>query len=53
MEARRASVAGTKRGEKKEGEKKINSKVVELEDWGEGDKEKGGALGRFVGVLQV
>lgn len=42
-------------GEKRKGEKKkkINSKVVELEDYGEGDKEEGGALGRFVGVLQV
>lgn len=45
MGARRASVAGTKRGGEKGGEKKINSKVVELEDEGEGDKEKGGALG--------
>lgn len=33
--------------------KKIESKVAELQSYGEGDKEKGGALGRFVGVLRV
>lgn len=51
MEVRRASGAETE--EEKWKEKKMESKVAELQRYGEGDKEKGGALGRFVGVLQV
>lgn len=49
MEVRRASGAETV--DEKGNQKKRWGKVVELQDCGEGDKEKGGALGRFAGVL--
>lgn len=37
----------------KQGKKKKEDKVVELQNYEEGDKGKGGALGRFVGVLRI
>lgn len=52
MRVMRASGAQTEEGN---GEEKKIGKVVEMQNWREGeeDKEEGGALGRFVGMLWV